>query len=78
MFGMKDAILKAIKIAGAKSIADACNDISVQAVHKWAIKGVPAERCPTIERLTGGEVTCEQLRPDVDWACLRSDANKAA
>ena len=37
MFGMKDAILKAIKIAGAKSIADACNEISVQAVHKWAI-----------------------------------------
>lgn len=43
--------------------------ISAQAVCKW--RSVPAERCPAIERATGGTVTCEELRPDVDWAYLR-------
>jgi len=28
---------------------------------------IPAERCPDIERGTGGRVTCEQQRPDVRW-----------
>ncbi len=32
---------------------------------------VPAERCPDIERITGRLVTCEEMRPDVDWAYLR-------
>lgn len=31
----------------------------------------PAEYCPAIERATGGQVLCEDLRPDVDWAVLR-------
>lgn len=29
------------------------------------------ERCIEIEKATGGKVTCEELRPDVDWAYLR-------
>lgn len=33
---------------------------------------VPAERCPEIERITNGQVTCEELRPDVNWAVLRN------
>lgn len=33
---------------------------------------VPAERCPSIERATGGAVRCEDLRPDVDWDYLRA------
>lgn len=42
-------------------------------VSQWAHgkKQVPAERCPAIERATGGRVRCEDLRPDVDWAILR-------
>jgi DNA-binding transcriptional regulator YdaS (Cro superfamily) len=31
---------------------------------------VPAERCPLIERATGGVVRCEDLRPDVAWSVL--------
>lgn len=27
--------------------------------------------CINIERESGGAVTCEELRPDVDWAYLR-------
>lgn len=65
------AISKAIQLVGAKSIADACNGISVQAVHKWATGRVPADQCPNIERVTNGAVRCEELRDDVDWAVLR-------
>jgi len=28
-----------------------------------------------IEKATEGQVTCEELRPDVDWAYLRNSAN---
>ena len=48
--------------------------VSPVAIHQWAYrpdKRVPAERCPEIEKATSGEVTCEELRPDVDWAYLR-------
>jgi DNA-binding transcriptional regulator YdaS (Cro superfamily) len=33
----------------------------------------PIERCVPIERFTGGEVTCEEMRPDkaADFAYLR-------
>ena len=72
------AISQAIKIVGAKAIADACDGISVQAVHKWADGNVPADRCPTIERLTNGGVRCEELRPDVDWAYLRCSGRNAS
>lgn len=42
-------------------------------ITQWKLgkRQVPAERCPVIERATSGAVTCEQLRPDVDWAYLR-------
>ena len=39
---------------------------------------IPAERCPEIERVTGGAVRCEELRPDVDWAVLRTPCEMAA
>lgn len=44
-----------------------------RAVWPWfnTDRDFPAEHCPAIERATGGKVTCEQLRPDVDWAVLR-------
>lgn len=31
-----------------------------------------------IERESGGAVTCEELRADIDWAYLRSSGSKAA
>lgn len=39
---------------------------------KTGARQVPAEHCPSIEKATGGAVRCEDLRPDVDWAYLRS------
>lgn len=42
-------------------------------ISQWARgkRRVPAEHCPSIDRETGGAVSCEELRPDVDWAYLR-------
>jgi len=37
--------------------------ISWQAVHKWSLKQVPAERVPELARLSG--VPPRQIRPDV-------------
>ena len=49
-------------------------EITPVLVSQWASgqRQVPAERCPEIEKATLGAVTCEELRPDVDWAYLRS------
>lgn len=53
--------------------------VAPPSVHQWAsgARQIPAERCPQIERVTQGEVTCEELRPDVDWAYLRGTAKAA-
>ncbi len=45
--------------------------VSQSLVSLWRSRGVPAERCPAIERSTNGQVRCEDLRPDIDWAVLR-------
>lgn len=43
-----------------------------QNVEYWLSSNrVPAEHCPAIERITEGAVTCEVLRPDVEWSVLR-------
>jgi DNA-binding transcriptional regulator YdaS (Cro superfamily) len=46
-------------------------ELSRSAVSQWFSKenGVPAERCPEIEAITG--VKCEELRPDIKWDVLR-------
>lgn len=46
--------------------------IKPQAVQQWFKTQVPAERCPDIERISNGQVTCEELRPDVNWGVLRN------
>ena len=51
-------------------------DVKPPTVNQW-ISGerpIPAEQCPAIERATNGQVKCEELRPDVDWAVLRKTA----
>lgn len=45
--------------------------VKYQVVQQWLLNGVPAEHCPTIERLTG--VRCEELNERVDWAYVRSN-----
>jgi len=62
-------------IGGVRAMADSLG-VTPSAVGQW-INGkrpIPAERCPSIERATGGKVRAEQLRPDVDWGALRHEA----
>lgn len=42
-------------------------------ISQWAnaVRQIPAERCLQIEKATSGAVTCEDLRPDIDWGYLR-------
>ncbi|HHE3654162.1 TPA: helix-turn-helix domain-containing protein [Pasteurella multocida] len=66
------AIKKAISVAGGQKAVASHFGISLRAVGKWVAGKVPAERCPDIELLTNHAVTCEELRPDVNWAVLRN------
>ena len=40
------------------------------------IRSVSAARAIEIEKATEGAVSCEDLRPDVDWGYLRGTARK--
>ena len=40
-------------------------DVSKQTVVNWRNRGIPADRCPDIERMLG--FTVEQMRPDLRW-----------
>jgi len=75
-----NAIQKAIEICGGPAKVAALLHVTTQAVCFWrdGKRGLPAEHCPVIERATDGQVSCEDLRPDVDWAYLRGTGKKAA
>lgn len=61
-----------IAAVGAAEIAKALG-CRPSAVHNWTARGrIPAEHCPTIERLSRGEIRAEQMRPDVEWAVIRA------
>ena len=71
-----EAIARAIQIVGSMRLLGAELGVTKGAVSHWKNKGspVPAEHCPKIEKLTGREVLCERLNPNVDWAYIRSTA----
>jgi DNA-binding transcriptional regulator YdaS (Cro superfamily) len=52
--------------------------VSPVLVSQWrnGVRDVPAERCPDIEAATGGAITCEELRPDVNWAVVRKSMSR--
>lgn len=54
--------------------------VTAGAVNQWVsgLSQVSAERCPAIEKATGGLVRCEDLRPDVQWAVLRGQSSELA
>lgn len=61
------------KIGAALKTDEKPEGLTKAAVWQWTMPGrnVPAEHCPTLERLSGGLVRCEEMRPDVDWSYLR-------
>lgn len=59
------ALERVFQILGSqKALADALG-LQPPSIYEWKLRGVPSERCLEIERLTGGEVTRFDLRPDV-------------
>lgn len=48
--------------------------VTPQAVCFWrdGKRQIPADKCPLIEHVTNGAVTCESLRPDVGWSYIRN------
>jgi DNA-binding transcriptional regulator YdaS (Cro superfamily) len=73
-------LTRAIQIVG--TLRDLAEQLGVTraAIWQWRLpnRKVPAEYCPSIERITHGAVTCEELRPDVEWAYLRSPRKRRA
>lgn len=67
-------ISKAVEILGGPGPAAARLKCSEQAISFWVNgKRTPSvEKCILIERETGGAVTVEQLRPEIDWTPIRS------
>ncbi|WP_027390550.1 transcriptional regulator [Chrysiogenes arsenatis] len=64
-----EALDKVFKITGSKSALARLLDISPAAISQW--DKVPLPHCFTIEKITNGQVRCEELRPDIDWSVLR-------
>jgi len=75
MSSPKDALEKAIKIAGSKSALARSLGITPWALSKWNFNKIPEDRCLSIEELTHQEVKAEQLRPDINWTFVRSTKN---
>lgn len=75
-----NAISKAIQKVGSMRLLGEHLGVTKGAVSHWKNTGVPvpAEHCPVIEKLTGGEVLCEQLNPNIDWSYIRGRVVSAA
>ena len=79
-----EALARAIEIFKtqvnfAEALGDKPRPVKPQVVNNWITRGrVPAEYCPRIEKATGRMVTCEELRPDVDWEFIRGTEKRAA
>ena len=73
---MEHPIERAARVVGSQTALAVALKVTKAAVGQWKDAGrrVPAEHCPAIERLTGGQVRCEDLRPDVAWEVLRQQA----
>ena len=74
VFMCKEQLSIACKKVGGQAALSRLLGVSPPTVNQWVNgdRPVPAERCPSIEKATGGAVRCEALRPDVDWAYLRA------
>jgi DNA-binding transcriptional regulator YdaS (Cro superfamily) len=48
-------------------------DVSTSMISQWCTgaRPLPLDSAIAIERETGGAVTVEELRPDVDWKVIR-------
>jgi len=73
---MTTPLSRAVDLVGGQAALARLLNTRQQSIWNWLNRGdrVPAEFCPPIERVTrerGKAVTCEELRPDVEWSVLR-------
>ena len=67
-----DGLTKALELMGGTVALAKAVGVSKQMVTNWKARGtVPVEHCPTVERVTGRQVRCEDLNSSVDWGYLR-------
>lgn len=60
-----DALNRAIDLFGTQAEFAEKLQVKPMAISQWKKRGVPAERCREIERVTEGKVTRAELRPDI-------------
>lgn len=67
---MREALQKAIDNVGGQTALGKALGVNQCTVNFWlkkSKKGVPPEYCDFIEKITGGAVTRQDLRPDIAW-----------
>lgn len=71
-------IKRAIEIAGSPALLAADAGVCVALTYAWAdgSRGVNPGFCPSIERATNRLVTCEQIRPEVEWSFIRNSVKR--
>ena len=60
-----DNLKRAIDAVGSQSELARLLGVLPQHVNNWKTRGVPPDRCPAIESVSG--VRCEDLRSDMQW-----------
>ncbi|AKI27157.1 transcriptional regulator [Moraxella catarrhalis] len=70
------ALQRAIHIVGSGSELARRIGLTAWAVNKWNPHQVPKNRCLAIEKATDGQVTAEELRPDINWQYVRQNQDK--
>lgn len=71
-----DPLKKAINmVGGQRELARICG-VSQAAVSKWlnGISKIGEDKAILLEQALNGLVTCEELRPDVNWSVIRGRA----
>lgn len=70
---MNTQIKEAIDRAGGVMAVASHFGIRPVSVYEWIRRGsVPADKCPEIEKFSGGVARCEDLNHQVDWAYVRA------
>lgn len=63
----------AMRRAGGVALVAAHFEINPVSVYEWIKRDrVPADKCPEIEKLSGGAVKCEEMNSEVDWQFVRT------
>ena len=72
---LKNHILSDRKMA--RSIAESLG-VPTVLIYQWAngVRRVPVERAIAIDLITDGEVSVEEMRPDIEWAHLRKNKKR--